>query len=86
MIDYYSLIRRAVCALESNTRDERHALYERVRNALAGMLLASDPSPTETEIVGTGAPTVPSAPGAADAAVWAVESVGCAAIGVPVKL
>jgi hypothetical protein len=51
VIDYYPLIRRAVCALESNTQDERHALYERVRNALAGMLLASDPSPTETEIV-----------------------------------
>jgi hypothetical protein len=51
MIRYYSLIRRALCALESNTKAERYALYERVRNALAEILRASDPSPTEPEIV-----------------------------------
>jgi hypothetical protein len=50
-IEYYPLIRRAVCALENNTKGERHALYETVRNALAGMLRASDPSPTDSEIV-----------------------------------
>jgi hypothetical protein len=51
VIDYYSLLRNAVCALERNTQDERNALYERVRNALGGMLRAADPSPTESEIV-----------------------------------
>jgi hypothetical protein len=51
MIDYYDLIRRAVAALTNNTIEEREALYERIRNALAGILRASEPAPSEAEIV-----------------------------------
>jgi len=51
MSDYYVLVRRAVSALERNTEDDRRALYERVRNALAGILRASNPAPSEDEIM-----------------------------------
>src|SRR5436190_1750081 len=51
MMDYDTLIRRAVCALEGTTRGERQALYERVRNTLAGILRASNQPRTDAEIV-----------------------------------
>jgi hypothetical protein len=51
MTDFYPLVRRAVSALDRNTDEDRHTLYERARNALAQTLRGSDPSPTEAEIV-----------------------------------
>src|ERR1700730_1943172 len=51
MADFYPLILRAVSALDKNTDAERHAFYERARNALAQVLRSSKPAPTESEIV-----------------------------------
>lgn len=51
MIDYYDLIRRAVSALDNNNKEQREALYERIRNTLAGILRACEPAPTEAQIV-----------------------------------
>jgi hypothetical protein len=41
---YYSLIARAVAALNDNTRDTRHALYERAREAQTVRLNTIDPT------------------------------------------
>ena len=51
MTDFYPLIHRAVSKLDSNTVEERHALYERARNSLAQILRGSNPPPTDSEIV-----------------------------------
>jgi hypothetical protein len=36
--DYYSLLARAISALDSNTAEARQALYERARKALVAQL------------------------------------------------
>jgi hypothetical protein len=51
MTDFYPLVRRAVAELEHNTFEERHAVYERARNALGRILRGSDPLPSASEIV-----------------------------------
>jgi hypothetical protein len=51
MIDYNALVRCGVSALKTNIKDERQALYERLRNCLAGILRASNPAPTEDQVI-----------------------------------
>ena len=50
MADYYPLIARAVGGLDSNTGENRRALYERARSALVNQLRGVDPPLDEDEI------------------------------------
>ncbi len=50
MADYYPLIARAVGGLDSNTGENRRALYERARAALVNQLRGVDPPLDEDEI------------------------------------
>jgi len=50
MADYYPLIARAVGGLDSNTGENRRALYERARAALVAQLRGVDPPLDEDEI------------------------------------
>src|SRR6185503_3241700 len=50
MADYYPLIARAVGGLDSNTGENRRALYERARGALVNQLRGVDPPLDEDEI------------------------------------
>jgi lipoprotein-anchoring transpeptidase ErfK/SrfK len=44
MVDYVPLLARAIAALNPNTREQRHVIYERARNTLADKLRAGDPT------------------------------------------
>jgi hypothetical protein len=46
--DYYSLLARAISALDSNTAEARQALYERARKALIAHLEVGGPADTDT--------------------------------------
>jgi len=50
MADYYPLIARAVEGLPEQSRDQRHAVYERARTALIAQLRNLNPPLSETEI------------------------------------
>ncbi|HMF22429.1 MAG TPA: L,D-transpeptidase [Pseudolabrys sp.] len=50
MVDYVSLVGRAVATLNPNTREQRHALYERARKTLADKLRATDPTLAHTDL------------------------------------
>ena len=50
MVDYHSLIARAVAGLEKNTTETRRALYDRARNALAAQSRRPDAPLTDVEI------------------------------------
>jgi len=48
--DYYSLLTRAIPALDTNTTESRHALYDRARAAQIAQLRKLDPALTKSEI------------------------------------
>ena len=50
MADYYPLIARAVEGLPEQSRDQRHAVYERARTALIAKLRNLNPPLSEAEI------------------------------------
>jgi hypothetical protein len=50
MVDYYTVMARAVSGLPNNTADARHILYERARAALVATLTGQSPSVTEADI------------------------------------
>ena len=50
MADYYPLIARAVEGLPEQSRDQRHAVYERARTALIAQLRNLNPPLSEAEI------------------------------------
>ena len=50
MADYYSLISRAVGALDKKSREARRALYDRARATLADQLQKVDPPLSETKL------------------------------------
>jgi len=50
MADYYPLIARAVGGLDKNTNENRRALYDRARAALASQLRGVEPALDETDI------------------------------------
>lgn len=50
MADYYPLIARAVAGLDTNTGENRRALYERARSALVNQLRGVDPPLDEADI------------------------------------
>jgi hypothetical protein len=49
--DYYTIMAKAVGALDSNTGDVRRLLYERARAALLAELLGADPAPHPSDIM-----------------------------------
>src|SRR5262249_7382194 len=50
MVDYYSILTRAVASLNPNTGEQRRALYDRARQTLADRLRAVDPSLSHTDL------------------------------------
>lgn len=50
MVDYVQLIGRAVATLSPNTREQRHALYERARQTLVDKLRTIDPTLSHTDL------------------------------------
>ncbi len=50
MADYYPLIAKAVSGLEKSTADQRHALYDRARQALIAQLRGVTPALSESDI------------------------------------
>ncbi|RDV03287.1 hypothetical protein [Undibacter mobilis] len=50
MADYYPLIARAVAGLDTNTGENRRALYERARSALVNQLRSVEPALDEADI------------------------------------
>jgi L,D-transpeptidase catalytic domain len=50
MVDYFPLIARAVAALDPNTREQRHVLYDRARKTLVDKLRVSDPTLAQTDL------------------------------------
>ena len=50
MVDYYSLLVRAVSTLRPNTKDQRHALYDRARTTLVEKLRTTDPTLARTDL------------------------------------
>lgn len=50
MVDYVPLLARAVATLDPNTREQRHALYERARKTLVDKLRSSDPNLAHTDL------------------------------------
>jgi hypothetical protein len=51
MADYYSIIAKAVGALDTNTGDERQRLYERARAALISKMRSADPALNQSDIL-----------------------------------
>jgi hypothetical protein len=51
MADYYSIIAKAVGALDGNTKDARRGLYERARAALVAEMGAADPALNQSDIL-----------------------------------
>ena len=50
MVDYYSLIARAVSVLPNKTEEARRAVYDRARTAIQEKLRTFDPPISEPEI------------------------------------
>ncbi len=50
MVDYFSIIARAVATLSPNTREQRHALYDRARKTLVDKLRTVDPTLSHTDL------------------------------------
>ena len=50
MVDYIQLISRAVATLNPNTREARHALYQRARQTLVDKLSSIDPTLSHTDL------------------------------------
>jgi L,D-transpeptidase catalytic domain len=50
MVDYVQLIGRAVATLDPNTREARHALYQRARQTLVDKLSSIDPTLSHTDL------------------------------------
>ena len=50
MVDYYTLLVRAVATLGPNTKDQRHALYDRARKTLVEKLRTIDPTLAHTDL------------------------------------
>src|SRR5689334_5047203 len=50
MVDYYSILTRAVASLNPNTSEQRRGLYERARKTLADKLRTVDPTLTQTDL------------------------------------
>jgi L,D-transpeptidase catalytic domain len=50
MVDYYSILTRAVASLNPNTSEQRRALYERARKTLVDKLRAVDPTSSQTDL------------------------------------
>ncbi len=50
MVDYYTLLVRAVSTLGPNTKDRRHALYDRARKTLVEKLRTIDPTLAHTDL------------------------------------
>jgi lipoprotein-anchoring transpeptidase ErfK/SrfK len=50
MIDYLSILARAVATLNPNTSEQRRALYERARQTLVDKFRASDPTQARAEL------------------------------------
>ena len=50
MVDYYSLLVRAVSTLRPNTKDQRQALYDRARTTLVEKLRTTDPTLAHTDL------------------------------------
>jgi lipoprotein-anchoring transpeptidase ErfK/SrfK len=50
MVDYYTLLVRAVATLGPNARDQRHALYDRARKTLVEKLRTTDPTLAHTDL------------------------------------
>jgi lipoprotein-anchoring transpeptidase ErfK/SrfK len=50
MVDYVPLLARAVAALNPNTSEQRHALYDRARKTLADKLRSIDPTLAHTDL------------------------------------
>ena len=50
MVDYVSVLDGAVAALDPNTKEARHVLYDRARRALVDGLRASDPTLAHTAL------------------------------------
>src|SRR5882757_6515263 len=50
MADYFPLIARAVGGLDTNTGENRRALYERARGALVAQLRSVEPALEESDI------------------------------------
>jgi hypothetical protein len=51
MADYYSIIAKAVSALDSNTGDARRRLYERARAALIAEMRGANPALNQSDIL-----------------------------------
>jgi hypothetical protein len=51
MADYYSIIAKAVDALDGNTKDARRGLYERARAALIAEIRRADPALNQSDIL-----------------------------------
>jgi len=50
MVDYYSILARAVASLNPNTTEQRRALYDRARKTLADKIATVDPSASHTDL------------------------------------
>ncbi len=50
MVDYYSILARAVTSLSPNTSEQRRALYDRARKTLAAKIDTVDPSVSRTDL------------------------------------
>src|SRR5215831_8840790 len=50
MVDYFSILTRAVASLSPNSDEQRRALYDRARKTLADKLRAVDPSSSHTDL------------------------------------
>jgi len=50
MVDYYSILARAVASLSPNTTEQRRALYDRARKTLADKIATVDPSASHTDL------------------------------------
>src|SRR5215470_15077166 len=50
MVDYYSILTRAVASLGPNTSEQRHALYDRARKTLVDKFHTADPNLSHTDL------------------------------------
>ena len=50
MVEYFSILTRAVASLSPNTDEQRRALYDRARQTLADKLRAVDPTSSHTDL------------------------------------
>jgi hypothetical protein len=50
MVDYFSIMARAVATLNPNTREQRYTLYDRARKTLVDQLRINDPTLAQTNV------------------------------------